>query len=176
MHHIVLIGITGSGKTTVGKRVAEDLGLAYIGSGDIARELSESDRATELALQSGAMAPEQAMRAAVRTRLEQADLALGAWLLDGFPRTVAQLVCLMQWTAHLPTFIYLETEPWTAIERLVARGRPDDNPDAIARKLESFEVKTQPVLNTLEGGGILRAYNTDRWPLDDLVRMIEKEA
>lgn len=153
--NVVLVGNTGSGKTTVSRALTEHVALPLISSGAIAREMSESDAATDLALKAGNMAPEAAMRVAVRRQIEATELQHGGWILDGFPRTVAQLICLMQWTTALPLFVNLEVETWVCVERLTARARADDNPDAIARKLVSYQENTQPMLNILEDGGIL---------------------
>jgi adenylate kinase len=95
------------------------------------------------------------MRHAVRSELESMDMQRGGWILEGFPRDTAQLIALMTWTAALPTFVYLQAEPWGIIERLLGRQRADDTPDAIARRFADFEAKTQPVLEILEGGGVL---------------------
>jgi len=159
--HVVLIGNTGSGKTTVAKALEERLNLPRISSGDIARGLGDFDPATKLALESGAFAPEEAMRIRVRSLLEAAEIQRGGWVIEGFPRMIEQLICLMQWTSALPVFVYLEIEPWVAVERLVARGRPDDNPNAIAKKLASFEEKTHPMISLLEGGGVLHTVAVD---------------
>lgn len=153
--NIVLIGRTGSGKTTVAASLTEHLNVPYISSGDIARDMARGDPATDMALRQGAHAPEEAMRSAVRDALEQGDAQHGGWILEGFPRMVAQLVCIMQWTVSLPTFVYLDTPEWVCIERLTARKRPDDNADSIARKLQSFKENTLPVVDVLEEGGVL---------------------
>lgn len=159
--NIVLIGRTGSGKSTLGGELERDLSLPHIASGEIARELGLTDPSTSLALQQGAMAPEASMRARIRQEIESAELSAGGWILDGFPRMTEQVICLMQWTTQLPLFVYLDLEPWLCIERLTARGRPDDNPDSIARKLASFSEKTQPMLELLEGGGVLHTIHAD---------------
>jgi adenylate kinase len=172
--HIVLVGNTGSGKTTLAKALQERLDLPLVSSGEVARELSESDPTTNLALQQGAMAPEAAMRTAVRTRIEQADLKRGGWILDGFPRSTEQLICLMQWTVALPSFIYLEVDTWVCIERLLSRKRDHDNPDAIGRRLQHFEQHTQPMLTTLSEGGVLDVIQqADFRSVDEIVAKIE---
>lgn len=171
--HIVLIGNTGSGKTTLAKALTEELDLPLISSGRVARQLSESDPATDLALKQGAMAPEQSMRHAIRTELEAAEVQRGCWILDGFPRSVEQLVCLMQWTSGMPAFFYLDIEPWVCIERLAARQRVDDNPDSIARKFTSFEEKTMSMVAMLEGGGVLHTLPAEL-PVEDLVEQVSR--
>lgn len=171
--HIVLIGNTGSGKSTLARLLHDRFDLPVISSGEIARELSESDPATDLALKQGSMAPEQAMRSMVRSRIEAADLERGGWILDGFPRTVEQLICLSYWSAAMPTYFYLDVPVWTCLERLVARRRPDDNPDAIARKLESFDLKTHPMLSILDDGGLLHHLSGEEEPVNIRIQVEE---
>lgn len=154
--HIVVTGNTGSGKTAVSKALAAEFEIPLVSSGDIAREMSQADVTTDLALQQGEMAPEAAMRVAVRARLEEADAKRGGWILEGFPRSTEQLICLMQWTAALPTFIHIDVATWTCIERLLARQRTHDNPDSIGRRLKHFENETVPMITILLEAGILK--------------------
>jgi len=173
--NVVLLGLTGSGKSTIAKHLSSSLKLPVVSSGAIARELAKRDPHTAVALESGQLAPEEAMRLAVRTDLEQADMQRGGWILEGFPRDRAQLISLMTWTASLPTFVYLEVEPWGIIERLLARQRDDDTPDAIARRFADFESKTQPMLEILEGGGVLHTIQSaDRMGITQIVQSIKK--
>lgn len=167
--HVVLVGNTGSGKTTVAKLLESRLNVPRVSSGDIARYLAEFDPSTKLALDAGAMAPEKAMQLQIRQRIEAADVQHGGWVLEGFPRMIEQLICLMQWTSALPHFVYLDVPAWVAIERLTARGRPDDNPHSIAEKLKSFDENTQPMLQILEDGGVLHHIGVDGRPPDEIV-------
>jgi adenylate kinase len=162
--HICLLGMTGSGKTTVASLLAERLNVPAISSGDIARGLAHDDPHTFIALEKGKMAPENAMRAAVRQRLEESDVRSGGWVLEGFPRSVAQLVCLMDWTAALPVFVHIDVTEWAVIERLTSRRRDDDTPDAIERRIADFHANVVPVLAVLESGGVLRTTDRDMPP------------
>lgn len=146
MNNIVIIGKTGSGKTTVGKQLAQKLDLPHLSSGDIARDMARDDPSTKQALDHGLMAPEAAMRAAIKQELEKAVQTKGGFILDGFPRTVGQLICVLKWIGADVEFFHLQIDDIDAILRLLSRNREDDNPDAIARKLENFETETQPLI------------------------------
>jgi adenylate kinase len=174
--HLVITGDTGSGKTTIAKELQRTLDVPLVGSGEIARELSRTDAATDLALKQGAQAPEQPMRAAIKARIEEADATRGGWILDGFPRTVEQLICLMQWTAAMPTFVYLEVNSWACLERLVARNRDHDNPDAIARRFDFFESETMKMIRLLQRGRVLiDVPHADERSTEDLVEEIREQ-
>ncbi len=153
--HIVLSGNTGSGKTTLATELGARLKIPVISSGVIARNLAKGDAATDLALKLGAMAPEQAMRAEIRAEIEGADIRRGGWILDGFPRSVEQLICLLQWSAAMPSFIHIELNEWTCIERLGYREREHDNPDAIAKRMESYRAQTLRMVDVLNSGGVV---------------------
>lgn len=138
--NVVFLGVTGSGKSTVAEKVSEELGLPYISSGVIAREMAEMDPQTRHALNAGLLAPENAMRDMVRDKVEAAAKMEGGFVLDGFPRSLAQYIALQSWTTGVPSsYVWIDCAYTEAIARLLARGRPDDNPDSIARKMQDFE-------------------------------------
>lgn len=153
--HLVLSGNTGSGKSTLAAELGARLKMPVISSGSIARDLAQNDAATDLALRLGGMAPEQAMRSEIRSRIEAADIQRGGWILDGFPRTLEQLICLLQWSAAMPFFVHLNTSEWVCIERLVNRGRDFDNPDAVAKRMHDYREKTSRMVDVLRAGGVL---------------------
>ncbi len=106
-------------------------------------------------------------------------------LFDGFPRTLSQYQSLKDILDHHPldAAIYLDIPDDVAINRLSARlvcttchtsfnsqtepdrstcdqghqltKRPDDQPQAIKSRLDSFHQSTQPILHQLEQDGIL---------------------
>lgn len=153
--HICLLGLTGSGKTTVARQLSERLRVPHVSSGDLARRLASEDPHAAVALDQGKMAPEASMRGLVREALERSEIQSGGWILEGFPRDMAQLICLMGWTSALPLFVHLDVTEWIVIERLTGRGRSDDTADAIARRIADFHRHTRPVLDALASGGVL---------------------
>lgn len=172
--NIALIGPTGCGKSTLAHSLSEQLNLPIISTGDIARGMQDAQ--TQVALRTGAMAPEEAMRAMVKAAVEEADVKSGGWILEGFPRNVAQLVCLQAWTQAMPAFIHVDLPLFQCVERLVARGRPDDNPDSIARKLDYWAAETEPMVAMLNEGGVLQTLNYDGYSpdegVDEIMRML----
>lgn len=155
---IVILGLPGSGKTTLAKRLSEVSDLPTFSSGGIAREMAERDPTTALNLKAGQMAPEQEMRQMVRDRLEGSLRMKGGYILEGFPRTVAQYTALRMW-GHTPIFLYLDIDPITSIERLITRAREDDVPDAIAERLTTYQVKTKLLVDMLIAAGKCSVFN-----------------
>lgn len=172
--HVVLIGNTGSGKSTVAKGLEEHLGIPRVSSGDIARKITAVDPAQALALNAGLPGPEDAMRLHVREALETADAQTGSWILEGFPYMVEQLVCIAQWTSVMPVFVHLDITEWAIVERLIARNRPDDTPDSIARKFARFREKTIPMLDMLDRGGVLQRIEVDGHGPSEVIELVKK--
>jgi len=90
---IVLLGPPGSGKGTHGKRISECLGVPVVATGDILRQAIQEGTAlgksAEVHVKSGGLVPDETVLGLIETRLGRSDAARG-FILDGFPRTVAQ--------------------------------------------------------------------------------------
>ena len=135
---IILIGQSNSGKSAMGKAVAEKLDIRYISSGDIARNMSGiQDR-----LNSGKMAPESEMRWAIFKEITSSE---ESYILDGFPRFEEQnnwLVNILEWwydhsmshIQHKLTYVYIDVTEDDIISRAKSRGRSDDK--SIKKKMK----------------------------------------
>lgn len=90
---IIMLGAQGSGKGTVGTKLAEALEIPHISTGDIFRENIKNN--TELGIEAnkyileGKLVPDELTNRIVADRLAKEDTANGA-LLDGYPRTKEQ--------------------------------------------------------------------------------------
>ncbi len=96
--HFVLLGPPASGKGTQGRRLAEDLGLAYLSTGALLRSAVEEGsplgRQAEPILAKGEYLPDELMNPLMGEWLEKQQ---GGWVLDGFPRSVSQAAFLGEW-------------------------------------------------------------------------------
>jgi adenylate kinase len=91
---IVLLGAPGSGKGTQCKNVVDRYGLLHLSSGDILRKEraagSELGKKAQSFMDSGALVPDKIIIDMMSKAIKSAPSA--GFVLDGFPRTVAQAV------------------------------------------------------------------------------------
>ena len=155
--NVLFMGPPGSGKGTQAARLAVRQGLAHISTGDMLRAAmaagSDLGRRVKDVVDRGDLVPDDLMLELVLDRLGQPDAANG-FLLDGFPRTVAQataLVGALEGDQVLERIILLEVPDEVLVERVLSRGRADDTEETIRHRLRVYIESTRPVLAALEG-------------------------
>jgi adenylate kinase len=163
---MLIIGPPGAGKGTQAVRVAERYAIPAISTGDIFR--ANVSEGTPLGLRAkdymdrGAYVPDDLTNALVLDRLAQQDAGSG-FLLDGFPRTIAQVStlddCLAATDGGLDAVIRLQIEGDELVERLLLRaqdqGRSDDTEDVIRTRLAVYQEQTHPLVEVYEDRGLL---------------------
>lgn len=97
---VVLLGPPASGKGTQGRRLAQSLGLGYLGTGAVLREEMEQGtvlgKQAEPILARGGYLPDELMCPIIADWLARQT---GGWVLDGFPRSLPQAMFLDEWLA-----------------------------------------------------------------------------
>jgi adenylate kinase len=159
---VVLLGPPGAGKGTQADRIADRFQLVHLATGDILRtNVADGTTLGEVAqayLDSGELVPDEVVVAMMLERLTRPDCAHG-FLLDGFPRSVAQAEALDEHLAELGTpldaAINLEVAEEELLHRLAGRGRADDNARTIRNRLQVFASSTRPLLEYYGGQGLL---------------------
>jgi adenylate kinase len=163
---MLLMGPPGAGKGTQAKILARKLGIPAISTGDIFRANMADE--TELGLEAkryvdaGEYVPDDVTNRMVRDRLSQPD-ALKGFLLDGYPRTVAQVETLDDLLAEtgkmLNAVVVLKAEQDEIVQRLLKRaqleGRSDDTEDVIRRRQEVYNEQTAPLLDVYADHNVL---------------------
>ena len=159
---ILMLAPPGGGKGTQGIRVAEALGVEHISSGELLREAVAQDtplgREVAAHMAAGRLAPDAVVTQAVKPVLEQRD----GYVLDGFPRTIAQTAGI-----DFDLVLYLDVPDDVITGRLLARGRADDTADVIVQRLRQYEADTEPLVEHYRKLGILVRVDGDR-PADEI--------
>jgi adenylate kinase len=171
---VLLLGPQGSGKGTQAVKIAAGQGIPHIATGDMFRAAvaagSELGRRVQPLLEAGRLVPDEITVALIRDRLAQPDADAG-FVLDGFPRTLAQAEALDGMLAEigrpLSIVLLLEVDDDVSRERLAARaeleGRADDaRPEVIERRLEIYHRDTEPVVEHYLATGKLVKVHAER--------------
>ena len=157
---MIILGRQGSGKGTQAVRIAETYGVVHISTGDMLRAAVADDtelgRQADQVMKAGGLVSDEIMNGIVAERLEKPDVVNGGFLLDGYPRTPGQADALLSFVGdRLRLALNLDVPVEVVTARMVARGREDDTPESIARRLELYEAETSPLLAWAEDRGIL---------------------
>ncbi len=180
--HVLLIGPPASGKGTQGRRIAARYGVSYLSSGEILRK--EVAAGTELGkrvaddLAAGDLVPDELMLEVLRAPL-QAALTSGGYVLDGFPRNVAQARELSAYAAELggapDAAVWFDVEDAELLRRTrsraLAEGRVDDI-DAVARhRIDVYAAATAPLIDHYRGQQLLIRIDASK-PVDEVTDVV----
>jgi adenylate kinase len=156
--NILVLGPQGSGKGTQAKKVSRTYGIPHIATGDMLREMRELStplgRELKEVLDSGELVNDELMIELIRDRLSRGDTIPG-FILDGFPRTMAQAEALDDLLRDVDrtldvVFEFQVPQREQLLDRLLKRAqlenRADDTPEAIGRRLELYDRETAPLV------------------------------
>lgn len=176
---LIFLGPPGAGKGTQAQILAEDCKIPHISTGEILRKAISEKTALGIKAQGfvdrGELVPDNLILDLIRERLQQLDAANG-WILDGFPRNVSQAEFLGTLLAELEQScdfaINLEVSDDVLMDRLLGRGRKDDNRSTIARRLEVYHEQTAPVIHFYKSQDALKSVDGDR-PMDEVTEALK---
>src|SRR3954466_6662707 len=163
---LIIMGPPGAGKGTQAKFIAEHFKIPAISTGDIFR--ANVSEGTELGLEAkrymdaGDYVPDEVTNRMVRNRIDEPDAANG-FLLDGYPRTLAQveeLDGMIKFTGHaLDAVVVLRVNEDELVQRLLERakteGRADDTEEVIRRRQEVYADQTEPLIEVYRDRNLL---------------------
>ncbi len=160
------MGPPGAGKGTQAKFIAEHFKIPAISTGDIFRANVSQDTAlgqqAKRYMDAGEYVPDEITNLMVRNRIDEPD-AVPGFLLDGYPRTLAQveeLDGMIAYTGHrLDAVVSLAVDDEELIQRLLQRaqleGRADDTEDVVRRRQEVYAEQTAPLIDVYRQRGLL---------------------
>jgi adenylate kinase len=156
----VLLGPPGAGKGTQAIRLCKAQGLKHLSTGDLLRAAvaagTETGKRAKSFMDRGELVPDDVVFALLKAELAGEGAKKG-FLLDGFPRNVAQAETLAKslGKAGIQKVVHLKLEDEEIVRRLLQRGRPDDNEPVIRNRLRVYRAETAPLIRHYEGLGLL---------------------
>ncbi|MDE6442465.1 MAG: adenylate kinase [Clostridia bacterium] len=182
---IILLGAPGAGKGTQATRIAQKYGIVHISTGDIFRANikggTEIGKLAKSYMDAGELVPDSVTCEIVKDRLTWSDVKNG-YLLDGFPRSQYQAEVLSGF-ADIDLCLNLEVDPSLIMDRICGRRvcscgesyhvstlngsttcakcgkeltvRPDDNPQTVKTRLDTYEKNTAPLIDYYKAKGKL---------------------
>ena len=147
---IIMIGGPGSGKSTYSEIITRKLNIPHIYTGDMMRALAKTNtpdgQKVKDLLSKGQFAPLDIVINAVKDRVSKPDAQKG-YVFDGFPRNVEQAERMEEEGIEYDYVVNLVVSEEEIIKRLTARGREDDKPEIIKKRLAVYEKETRPLLD-----------------------------
>ncbi|MBW4644906.1 MAG: nucleoside monophosphate kinase [Goleter apudmare HA4340-LM2] len=189
---LVILGGSGSGKSTQGQRLCRHFEIPHISTGEILRQamsgnqllslqeaawgvsnpsLNNLGRYAQPYMEKGELVPDNMMIELIRMQIKELDVNSG-WLLEGYPRTAFQAeeldFLLDSLGQKLDWAIYLQVPEAVMVSRCLGRSLPDEQPEIVQRRIELFYDRTIPILEYYDRRRRLLTINGDQ--LQDLVQ------
>ena len=183
---LILLGPPGAGKGTQATRLVEKFGIPQLSTGDMLRAAVAAGTPVGLkskaVMESGGLVSDEIVIGIVADRIEEADAKKG-FILDGFPRTVAQAealdVMLTQKGLKLDAVLELQVDQTALVHRIVRRAeeakaagqpvRKDDDPEVFKTRLEAYNRDTAIVAPYYQKSGQLKVIDGMQ-PIDDVTK------
>jgi adenylate kinase len=177
---LIFLGPPGAGKGTQAQALAQNHAIPHISTGDILRNAVAGQTELGIKAQSymdaGELVPDQLILDLVRDRLSYEDVKSG-WILDGFPRTLAQAefldVLLNEISQSCDHTINFDVPDEVLVARLLGRGRKDDTEEVIRHRLEVYRQQTAPLIDFYKDRNQLVSINGDQ-SVDEIAAKLQQ--
>jgi adenylate kinase len=188
--NVILLGPPGCGKGTQAARLKERYGVLPLSTGDMLRAAvaagTDVGKKAKAIMEAGQLVPDDVVVGVIAERIGQPDVQTQGFVLDGFPRTVAQAKSLDEmmekrgWT--LDHIIEMKVDEQALFARIdkrvretVAAGgtvRADDNAETLKKRILVYREQTQPILPYYAKAGRLKSVD-GMAPIDDVTKQLE---
>ena len=152
---IIFTGVAGSGKSVQGRQLADAKALPWVSTGEFLRMLISGEKRKDML--SGKLLDDKEIISLIRKIFAVVDTNQ-EFVLDGFPRTLAQADWLLSQVKHgqlhVTAVVHLTASPEGVMKRLLSRGRPDDTKKAIEARFKEYEQEIVPILEHFKSAGV----------------------
>ena len=165
--HLLFLGPPGAGKGTQAALLTQAYSYLHLSTGELLRK--EIELRTDLGekvkniMNKGELVSDQLVLEIVEKNLEKDNKG---WILDGYPRNLSQVnslnSVLLKINQPLDVVFYLDIPDEVLVERLILRGRKDDNKETIKTRLKIYKDNTEPLIEYYANLSLLVNINADR--------------
>jgi adenylate kinase len=152
---IIFMGVAGSGKSSQGRMLADQLALPWLSTGEFLRMLVAGEHRRDML--SGKLLDDEEIIGLVQKIFNVVDTDED-FVLDGFPRTSAQADWLLNQVKHgqldMTAVVHLAASQEVVKARLLGRGRQDDTDEAIKERFGEYEATIKPILNQFQAANV----------------------
>ena len=188
--NVILLGPPGCGKGTQAARLQAKYGVVPLSTGDMLRAAvaagTEIGKKAQAIMASGALVPDDIVVGIVADRIDQADIRAKGFILDGFPRTVAQAealdVAMKKRGLKLDLIVEMKVDEKALFDRIDRRAREtaaaggpiraDDNPETLKKRIVVYREQTAPIIPFYARAGRLKSVD-GMASIDDVTKQLE---
>ena len=165
--YLLFLGAPGAGKGTQAELLSQSCAYLHLSTGDLLRKEIQMNTSLGMIVKDimnkGELVSDDLVLEIVKKNLDNINKG---WILDGYPRNLSQVNSLNQVlnkiNQPLQVVFYLDIPEEVLIERLLLRGRKDDNADTIKTRLKIYKKNTEPLIKYFEDLSLLEYIDADR--------------
>jgi adenylate kinase len=157
---LLFLGPPGAGKGTQAARVAAELGVPHVSTGEMFRHHvatgTELGARVKEIMEAGEYVPDELTVVMLQQRIAEPDAEPG-FILDGFPRTTGQVDALdgLLGESGLDRVVVFDVDEDELVRRIMSRGRADDTEEAVRTRFRVYQDQTAPLVDLYERRGIV---------------------
>lgn len=147
---IIFFGPAGAGKSVQGQILSARYGWRWLSAGQLLRDTHDIEILKSM--QTGQLVSSELVSRVMGEAIQRAK-DIKHLVLDGFPRELSQAQWLIRSQADheraISLAVVLEVPQGELLRRLQLRGRADDTPESIRKRLNIYRQEVYPILSYL---------------------------